>query len=143
MGKATMLALAGLGIAVVLVCSYFLIDHLTFKKPVAWGVNFSQMQAEALGLDWKETYLAILDDLGVKNLKLMTQWDFIEGKQGVYFFDDIDWQVQQAQARNVNMIFVVGMKTGRWPECHQPLWVDDLTKADQQKEVLEYISKSS
>ena len=38
---------------------------------VTWGVNFSTKAAEYLGLDWKEAYLALLRDLGVKNIIMM------------------------------------------------------------------------
>jgi len=45
-----------------------------------------QKHSEELGLDWKKTYLAILDDLKVKNLKLVAYWDLIEEEPGVYNF---------------------------------------------------------
>lgn len=107
-------------------------DHIT------WGVNFSQAQAEFLKMDWKETYLAILDDLGAKHIKLITNWDWVEGERGTYYFDDIDWQIQEAEKRNVKIIYVVGMKTGRWPECHLPKWAENLSKQEQQQEILKY-----
>jgi hypothetical protein len=97
------------------------------------------MQSEALKLDWKQTYLAILDDLGTKNIKLHTQWDFVEGAQGKYFFDDIDWQIKQAEQRNVKIIYVLGLKTGRWPECHDPSWARDLLAEEEKKALLDYI----
>ncbi|MBM3206279.1 MAG: hypothetical protein FJZ43_01520 [Candidatus Staskawiczbacteria bacterium] len=111
------------------------------RKNVNWGIDFSQMQAEALGLDWQETYLAIINDLGAKNIKLHTQWDFVEGKKDDYYFNDIDWQIQQAEKYNVNIIYVLGLKTGRWPECHDPDWVQGLTKQKQQDEVIEYMTE--
>ena len=111
------------------------------RKNVNWGIDFSQMQAEALGLDWQETYLAIINDLGAKNIKLHTQWDFVEGKKDDYYFDDIDWQIEQAEKNKVNIIYVLGLKTGRWPECHDPDWVQGLTKQKQQDEVIEYMTE--
>ncbi|MBX4201067.1 hypothetical protein KW786_02975 [Candidatus Parcubacteria bacterium] len=122
-----------------LVLGYFFLGWAPVQKKITWGINFSQMQVEALGLDWHETYLAILEDLGAKDMKLMTQWDFIEGKQNDYFFQDIDWQIQQAEAHGARLIYVVGMKTGRWPECHQPAWVSGLSKEEQQRQILEYV----
>ncbi|MCX6721162.1 MAG: hypothetical protein NT026_00985 [Candidatus Staskawiczbacteria bacterium] len=119
---------------------YFFTGKAPEQKSITWGVDFSQMQSEALKLDWKKNYLAVLDDLGVKNLKLHTQWDFIEGKKGNYFFTDIDWQIKEAEKRNAKVIYVLGMKTGRWPECHIPSWVDSLSQEQQQTELLKYMS---
>ena len=128
----------------VLALGIFLVYHLfQITVPVAskmtWGVNFSQMQAEDLRMDWKKMYLAILEDLGVKHIKLMTQWDFLEDKRGKYYFNDVDWQLQEAQKHGADIIYVVGMKSGRWPECHLPNWVDGLSKEEQQDELLKYI----
>ena len=106
-------------------------------QKITWGVDFSQMQAQSLGLDWKETYSAIIDDLGAKNIKIHTQWDWVEGKQDEYYFDDIDWQLAQAQSKNVKIIYVVGMKSGRWPECHVPVWANGLSEQQQQDEILD------
>lgn len=112
------------------------------REDIVWGVNFSQMQAENLELDWKETYLAILDDLKVENIKLLANWDKIETEKGRYYFDDIDWQVKEAEKRGVKMIYVTGMKSGRWPECHIPEWAKNLSKKEQQEAILDYVEKS-
>lgn len=71
---------------------YFFVGKAPAQKSITWGVAFSQTQTEYSKLNWKETYSAIIDDLKVKNIKLHTQWDWVEGKSGNYFFDDIDWQ---------------------------------------------------
>jgi len=120
---------------------YFFVGNAPVSKDVTWGVDFSQMQAQSLGLDWKEVYSAMIDDLGVKNIKIHTQWDWLEGKQGIYYFDDVDWQLAQAERKGVNIIYVVGMKSGRWPECHIPVWANELSEQQQQDEILKYIEK--
>ena len=120
---------------------YFLVGQAPVQKNITWGVNFSQMQAEVLKLDWKKTYLALMEDLGVKNIKLLTQWDWVEGQQDDFYFKDIDWQIKEAKARGVKITYVVGMKTGRWPECHLPAWAAGLSRADQQTQILQYIEK--
>jgi len=131
--------LIGIILAGVLGAVVFLIPAPASKK-IMWGVNFSQMQAEALHLNWKQLYLSILEDLGVKKIKLVTNWDFVGGTRGTYFFDDIDWQIAQAQSYHATIVYVVGMKTGRWPECHIPSWAEGLSKQEQQKEILSYIT---
>src|SRR3989338_4272996 len=82
---------------------YFLVGQAPVQKNITWGVNFSQMQAEVLKLDWKKTYLALMEDLGVKNIKLLTQWDWVEGQQDDFYFKDIDWQIKEAKARGVKI----------------------------------------
>lgn len=122
--------------------NYFFIAKAPTQKEIAWGVDFSQMQVEALDLDWKKTYSAILEDLGVKNVKLHTQWDFIEDRQGEYYFADTDWQINEATKRDASVIYVVGMKTGRWPECHLPSWTEGISKSQQQDSLLAYIQET-
>ncbi len=122
--------------------AWFFVGKAPAQENILWGVDFSQMQTEALKLNWKETYTAILDDLGVRNIKLHIQWDFVEGEKDKYYFDDIDWQIKEAEKRNAKIIFVVGMKTGRWPECHEPKWAKDLSIEEQKQEVLKYVEKT-
>jgi len=139
--KISLLA-AAIALALVLVVfCYFFVGSARQSKNITWGVNFSQMQAESLKLDWKETYSAILDGLSVKNIKLLTQWDWVEGEKDYYFFDDIDWQINQAQKNNAKIIYVIGMKTGRWPECHIPQWAQGLSKEEQQAEIMKYVKE--
>ena len=131
----------GFLIFVLIFISYFFIGTPPRAKKIIWGVNFSQKQAQLLGLDWKETFLAILDDLKVKNIKLITHWDLIEPEKNEYNFENLDWQIKEAEKRGAKTILVIGMKTGRWPECHIPQWAKNLSKKEQQKEILELVEK--
>jgi hypothetical protein len=127
--------------AVLAVFLYFFIGRAQVPDIITFGVDFSQSQAEYLKLNWKEAYSAIIDDLGAKNIKLHTNWNWVEGKKDNYFFDDIDWQIKQAEQKDVKIIYVIGMKTGRWPECHMPLWTNNLSEKRQQTELLKYITE--
>ena len=124
-------------ILVFVVALLFVIDSKADR--IVWGVNFSHKHAQDMGLDWQQTYFEILDDLGANNIKLLTHWDLLEPLKDNYYFDDLDWQLAEAEKRSAKVILVVGMKTGRWPECHLPGWAQDLSKEEQQKEVLELI----
>ena len=96
------------------------------------GVTFSSIYAEQIGLDWHQAYLAMLDDLKVKNVRLPVYWDRVEKVEGQYDFSDIDWQLAEAQKRNVEIILVIGQKVPRWPECYVPTWVgSDPSNLDQ------------
>lgn len=108
---------------------------------MAFGVNFSQKQTERLRLDWKEVYTALLDDLEAKKIKLAVHWDLIEPQKEVYLFDNLDWQIQEAEKRDAQILLAIGMKTPRWPECHIPDWAKGLAKEEQQDYILKMIGQ--
>ena len=96
------------------------------------GVTFSSLYAEQIGLDWKQAYIAMLDDLKIKHVRLPVYWDRVEKTEESYDFADLDWQLEQAQSRGVKIILVVGQKVPRWPECYVPKWVGaDPSNLDQ------------
>jgi hypothetical protein len=122
------------------VAGYFFVGVAPHPKGgVVFGVNFSPKHAQNLKLDWRENYLALLDDLNVKNLKIIVHWDWVEGERDKFYFDDLDWMKTEAEKRGAKIILVIGMKTGRWPECHVPEWASLLTKAEQQERVLKLV----
>lgn len=121
--------------------SYFFIGQTKPAKEIIFGVNFSQKHAKNLGIDWKENYLALLEDLGVKNFKIAANWDLLEPEKDRYYFEDLDWQIKEAENKGAKILLVIGMKTPRWPECHIPEWAKNLSKSEQQKEILEIIEK--
>jgi len=119
--------------------AYLFLGKAPEAEEITWGVNFSQKHAQDLGLDWKEIYLALLDDLGVDDLKVAAHWDLIEPENNKYDFNDIDWQISEAEKRGVKILLAIGMKTPRWPECHLPSWAWGLSEDEQQKEILEML----
>ncbi|MFH1656411.1 MAG: endo-1,4-beta-xylanase [Candidatus Nealsonbacteria bacterium] len=120
---------------------FFFVGKAPQQDNIKWGVNFSQKHSQQLGLDWRENYLALLDDLGVKNIKISTHWDIIEQEQEKYSFDDLDWQIDTAEKYQAKIFLVIGLKTLRWPECHIPEWAKNISKEEREEEVLELIEK--
>ncbi len=120
---------------------FFFVGGAQIHDNIIWGVDFSQSQAEYLKLDWKELYSSVIEDLKVENIKLHTNWSWVEGKQDEFYFDDIDWQLQQAKENGVKIIYVIGVKTGRWPECHYPDWLNNLSEQQQKDAALNYIKQ--
>jgi hypothetical protein len=108
---------------------------------IKWGVAFSKPFANEMGLDWRENYLAILDDLGAKSIRLPIYWQDVESEEGKYNFDDYDWMIEEAQKRNVELILVIGRKLPRWPECHSPFWADGLSEQEKQEKILAVMEK--
>ncbi|OQX00643.1 hypothetical protein BWK69_01015, partial [Candidatus Parcubacteria bacterium A4] len=124
-----------------ILAGFFLLGSAKPAENISWGVNFSQIQSQALGLDWKENYLALLEEMNVKNFKLSAYWGLIEPEKDNYNFDDLDWQLEQAKKNNAKVILVVGMKAPRWPECHLPQWAKGLSKKEQQESILSMLKE--
>lgn len=100
--------------------------------PDYFGVTFSTKFCKELGLDWKEVYLASLDDLQVKEIRLPIYWDEIEKEKGVFDFSQYDYMLQEGAKRNVKFIVNIGWRLPRWPECHAPEWASNKSLVDTQ-----------
>lgn len=109
------------------------------SKPDFWGVTYSPKAAANLGLDWGETFISVVDDLGVKNIRLPIYWDWIEEKKGEYNFFAFDYILDQGQQRDVDFIVNIGWRLPRWPECHSPEWLKSTDEASRKKETLKML----
>jgi hypothetical protein len=92
------------------------------NDPLQIGMTFVPSYARYYGLDPKETMQAIIDDLGIKRLRLVSYWDKGEPTPGTYNFNDLDWQMKLAEANDVKVSLAIGLRQPRWPECHLPKW---------------------
>ena len=135
----TWLKIAIGGMVMLVSVGAILIGRTPSLNPQTFGATYSSFYAERFGLDPKEVYLALFDDLGIKNIRLPAYWNEIEPAQGRYNFSRLDWQIQEARRRNVEVILAVGRKLPRWPECHIPDWAERLDEAEQNKQLLRYI----
>ena len=115
--------------------------HVYSSKELSYGVTFSKEQAENLGLNWQEIYLSMLDDLGVKKIRLPAYWDEIESQEGQFDWTDLDWQVKEASKLQAEIILAVGGRLPRWPECHFPEWTEGRLKARIENSTLNYITE--
>lgn len=121
---------------------YFNLPGGTPREDVHLGLTFSSRYATDLGLDWRATYLALLDEVGVKKLRLPVYWDLVEAEKGTYVWDDLDWQITEAKSRNVELILVLGQRVPRWPECHIPGWVNTLSPEERQASLLHFMTET-
>ncbi len=110
------------------------------EKPaeIQYGMSFNTFYARELGLDPNETYDALLDDLGVRHLRLAAHWPMVEPIDDVYNFTELDYQLARAEEVGAEVIMAVGRRLPRWPECHVPEWAESLSWKEQQAEILEY-----
>jgi len=123
----------------------FFLLALLFNPPpaenVTLGVTFSDKYAVSLGLDWREVYISILDDIGVRKFRIPVYWDQVEKKSGVYDWSDVDWMLEEAGKRGAEVILAIGHKTPRWPECHTPKWAKILSEEELQQRVLRIVRR--
>lgn len=108
-------------------------------RPGFFGVTFSTKFCSEIGLDWRETYLAILDDLKVKEIRLPIYWDQIEKVDGIYDFSDYDYIIKEGEKRNVRFVANIGWRLPRWPECHAPEWAVKKSLAATQAKTLKML----
>lgn len=131
-------------VATVIFSALILALYLLSLRPVpsafTYGASFNTPYARELGLDWKAVYLAMLTDLGVRHLRLAAHWPMIEPERNTFHFDELDFQIAEAEARGVDVVLAVGRRLPRWPECHVPEWARGLSWEEQKEEVLQQIT---
>lgn len=96
------------------------------NQPLVVGATFIPNYARYFDLDPEETMRAIIDDLGIKRLRLVGYWSDIERDRGVYDFSELDWQMRLAEERDVKISLSLGLRQPRWPECHMPHWAQEM-----------------
>ena len=118
---------------------FYVLSIRAVPEKVDYGVSFSKLHSDELKLNWKETYLAILDDLPAKRLRLSAHWPMIEPREGEYDFGALDYQMKEAKIRNVSVILSVGLRLPGWPECHKPDWAAGMPEEKLRERLLDYI----
>ncbi len=117
-------------------------DMVIARNPDFFGVTFSKKYAAEIGLDWHEVYLAILDDLKVKNIRLPIYWDEIEPVKDAFDYSDYDSMISEGAKRKVNFIINIGWRLPRWPECHAPAWTNGDSISTIQERDLNMLAKT-
>ncbi|MBI4114361.1 MAG: cellulase family glycosylhydrolase [Candidatus Niyogibacteria bacterium] len=134
---------AFIGILLVLFICYIILVVFTPVSGIqTFGVTFSAFYAEKFGIDWKEAYIAILDDLGARHIRIPAYWNEIEPVIDSFTFENLDWQIMEAKKREADIILVVGRKLPRWPECHTPEWTEIISKEEKDERLLRYITQT-
>ncbi|MEK7462418.1 MAG: beta-galactosidase [Patescibacteria group bacterium] len=132
-------AIVGLVIMVVISALVFYLAQKPKPETIIYGMSFNTLYANELGLNWKETYDAILDDLQVRHLRLAAHWPMIEPVAGQYNFEEMDYQIKRAEEVGAEVVFAVGKRLPRWPECHAPQWLEGMSKEEREAKQLAYL----
>ncbi len=122
-------------ILIVIGGSYGIARWYMFKhssEPLRLGTTFVPSYAEEFGLDPHQTLDAILSDLNLKHIRLVSYWNSIETSPGQYDFSGLDWQFDMANKYGAKVSLAIGIRQPRWPECHEPDWIKvDSSHPDQ------------
>lgn len=128
--------LVGALILIVAGCWYLSRPVPASNTPFNFGVSFSSRYAKELGIDPSWAYLALLEDIGVKRVRLSAYWDEIEPVKGQYNFSELDWQMNEAAKHRTKVVLAIGRKLPRWPECFIPAWVNSMDSVEENKRAL-------
>lgn len=110
-------------------------------EKIQYGMSFNTPYVLELGLDSEEVFDAFINDLGVRDFRLSAHWTLIEPLKDVYEYSWLDYQIEAVEAIEGSIIFGVGRRLPRWPECHVPAWAAGLTWEEQKEEIREYIAR--
>lgn len=110
------------------------------SEPLIYGTTFVPNYATALGLEPESTLDAILGDLDIDRIRLVSYWKDIESTQGTYDFSGLDWQFALAEKYGAKVSLAVGLRQPRWPECHEPTWALEMEKKDWQPRLYAYMT---
>lgn len=149
--KVAAFVVIALGIIVLGVGDYLQRTAPDPARPIQWGVTFSQkfssefdfgsLGAPGAKLTWVDNYNAIVDDLGVRHLRLIAYWDLLEPADDVFDFSGLDYQMRRAEEAGADVILVIGKKVPRWPECHEPAWAQNLESRMKNQELFDFVSE--
>jgi len=121
---------------VILFASYVILSQPKPRQDMKFGVTYSLNYVEELGIDWQAAYDAMLDDLGVRYIRLPIYWNQIEPSPGKFDFTMYDYFIQRAEESGAKVTAVVGRRQPRWPECHVPQWAQGNSETVQQRNIL-------
>lgn len=115
------------------------VAYLARPRIVDFGVTFSTIRAAQLDLDVGVVWAAILDDLGVKKIRLPLYWSEIERKSGELDWSQIDELLDGAGDRQAKVVLAIGLKAPRWPECFTPDWTQNLSADERDLALLNFM----
>jgi len=119
------------------IAQWYIAKH--HSQPLVIGASFIPDYAASFGLEPEQTMDAIIHDLGIKHIRLVSYWENGEAVPGSYDFSFLDWQMKKADEAGVKVSLAIGLRQPRWPECHMPLWAKEMPKSQWQPALRKYM----
>lgn len=119
------------------VAQWYIAKHKS--EPLRIGATFVPNYARHFGLDPEQTMRAMTDDLGIKQMRLVSYWNMGEPTRGEYDFGDLDWQFKVAEEKGITVSLAIGLRQPRWPECHMPGWAEKLPMTEWEPKLKDYM----
>ncbi len=130
----------GLFVLVVLLgVTLFVLAQKEIPEKISYGMSFNIPYARELGLDPDTVLKALIDDMGIRHFRFAAHWSLVEPQKNVFDLSLMDKELERVEKVNGTVIFGVGRRLPRWPECHIPSWAKDLTWEEQKDEIRTYI----
>lgn len=107
---------AVLGMLVLVLLFVFVSLLFGGSKDQQYGATFSTHYAEELGIDWRDAYNAMLEDLDVNAVRIPIHWWRIQGNASDFDWSEIDYMMDRAEIAGADVTLVIGQKVVRWPE---------------------------
>lgn len=122
--------------AVIFTCSFLIVClSIWLREPASktmrYGITYSTVYAQYLGLDVMKTYQDLVENLGVQAVRLPVYWSEIESVNDVYDWNQLDALIKYSEEHGVKLTLAIGRKVPRWPECFVPNWAQKVSKKDQ------------
>jgi hypothetical protein len=96
---------------------------VTVAAPPLLGASFSHHHAAWLGLDPRETLRRLLEDVGVRYLRLSVYWHEIAPEPTSLDFSHVGPWLELAARHNARVLMTLGLKAQRHPEFYPPDWL--------------------
>ena len=110
-------------VCVIVILILFVLSLRKIPDKIEYGVSFSKFHSDELEVDWREVYVALLDDLEVRKFRFSAHWPNTEPEDNSFNFSELDFQMNEARKRGASVILAVGRRLPGWPECHEPDWL--------------------
>lgn len=111
----------------------------TTNDTISLGTTFIPAYASYLGVSPEETMDALINDVGVRQFRLVSYWNETEPSNNTLDFKQLDWQFQKAETVDARITLSLGLRQPRWPECHEPEWASTLPDDQYQRELNGFI----
>ena len=90
------------------------------RRSTLLGISFRSPQVDVLGLDARSTLQTLLT-YPFQLIRLGAYWNRMEPEPGIFYTDELDWQVDAAERAGKQIILCVGpLKTFSYPEFFVP-----------------------